>query len=135
MKFCIKFVFIGLLVAGWISHPLSSQEKLPLSKKEISLSFAPLVTKVSPAVVNIYTKKVIKTRVTPFFDDPFFKQFFGDNFNFGARKKQVQNSLGSGVIVRPNGVVVTNHHVIKGANQITVVLSDRSGIGRTGNSC
>ena len=126
MKLCIKFVVcIGLLVANWISHPLSAQVKLPVSKKEISLSFAPLVTKASPAVVNIYTKKVIKTRVSPFFDDPFFKQFFGDNFNFGARKKRVQNSLGSGVIVRPEGVVVTNHHVIEGANQITVVLSDR----------
>ena len=84
-----------------------------------------MVKKASPAVVNIYTKKVVKTRVSPFTDDPFFKQFFGENFNFGAPQNRVQNSLGSGVIVRPNGIVVTNYHVIEGANQITVVLSDR----------
>ena len=126
MKFFTKlFVFIVFFINCGITHPSFTQVRLPLSKKEISLSFAPLVKKASPAVVNIYTKKVVKTRVSPFTDDPFFKQFFGENFNFGAPQNRVQNSLGSGVIVRPNGIVVTNYHVIEGANQITVVLSDR----------
>ncbi len=81
--------------------------------------------KAAPSVVNIYTKRVVQSRRSPFFNDPFFRQFFGDAFNFGAPRKRVENSLGSGVIVRTEGVIVTNHHVIDKADQIIVVLSDR----------
>jgi Do/DeqQ family serine protease len=99
---------------------------LPSTKKEITISYAPLVKKASPAVVNIYTKRVVKTRNSPFSGDPFFSQFFGDNFfNFGAPRERIQNSLGSGVVVRSNGIIVTNQHVIEGAEEITVVLSDK----------
>src|SRR3546814_12618958 len=60
------------------------------------------------------------------FDDPFFEQFFGDRFGLDLpRRKRQQNSLGSGVIVSPDGLVVTSHHVIEGANEITVALADR----------
>ena len=103
-----------------------AQNKLPLSRQEIQLSYAPLVKRAAPAVVNIYTKRIVQTRRSPFADDPFFRQFFGrDLFNFGVPKKRVQNSLGSGVILRPEGIIVTNNHVIDKADQITVVLSDR----------
>jgi len=100
----------------------------PQSAAEITLSFAPLVKKAAPAVVNIYARKVVQARqVSPLFDDPFFRRFFGEGFGrgFGLPQERVQNSLGSGVIVDPDGVIVTNHHVIDGADEITVVLADR----------
>lgn len=104
----------------------AAQKTLPNSRQEIQLSYAPLVKRAAPAVVNIYTKRVVRARRSPFANDPFFKQFFGERFfNFGVPKNRVQNSLGSGVIVRPEGIIVTNNHVIDKADQITVVLSDR----------
>jgi Do/DeqQ family serine protease len=111
-------------VAQW-SGPTIAQKRPPTSRQEITLSFAPLVKKAAPTVVNIYTKRVVQRRQSPFLNDPFFRQFFGNAFNFGAPRKRVENSLGSGVIVRPQGIIVTNHHVIDKADQITVVLSDR----------
>ena len=100
---------------------------IPQSQGQIQLSYAPLVKEVAPAVVNIYTKKTVEQRVSPLFSNPFFKQFFGREFGpgFGAPRKRVQNSLGSGVILREEGIVVTNHHVIDGADEIRVVLADR----------
>jgi len=79
-------------------------------------------------VVNIFTKKTVRSRsFSPLFDDPFFRRFFGEDFQFGPRqRRKVQNSLGSGVIVKSDGTIITNHHVIAGADEITVVLSDRT---------
>jgi serine protease Do len=103
----------------------SAQDKaVPASRAEVMLSFAPVVKRVAPAVVNIYARRVVRQRaISPLFDDPFFRRFFGESF--GGQRQQVQNSLGSGVIVDESGLVVTNHHVIGGASEITVVLSDR----------
>jgi Do/DeqQ family serine protease len=102
---------------------------VPDSQGQMQLSFAPLVKQAAPAVVNIYTSKTVQTKnVSPLFNDPFFRRFFGDVFKGvpqGGQKKKVQNSLGSGVIVDEEGIVVTNHHVIKGADDIKVVLNDR----------
>ena len=105
-----------------------AQKKVPQSRVEVQLSYAPLVKLVAPAVVNIYTRRVVQEVVrSPLFNDPFFKRFFGQGFGFGPAQKQrrQQNSLGSGVIVAADGLIVTNHHVIKGADEITVALSDR----------
>jgi len=102
-----------------------AERQIPVSQREVQLSYAPLVRDAAPAVVNIYTTKVVRQRRSAMFDDPLFKRFFGDQFSFGSPKDRVQGSLGSGVIVRPNGVIVTNHHVIEGADEIKVVLSDR----------
>ena len=105
---------------------VAAPKRVPQSRGEIQLSFAPLVKRAAPAVVNIYTKRVVRTRqVSPFFNDPFFRRFFGDSFSFGQPRERIQRSLGSGVIVRPDGLVVTNHHVIEKADEITVVLADR----------
>jgi serine protease Do len=99
----------------------------PGSKAEISLSFAPLVREVGPAVVNVYTRTVVTEprRLTPMFDDPFFKQFFDNLFPQLPQRRREAASLGSGVIVDPDGTIITNNHVIDGADEITVVLNDR----------
>ncbi len=113
-----------LVAVALLLTSLSAQARVPDSQAEIQLSFAPVVKQVAPAVVNIYTRRVVKTRsISPLFDDPFFKRFFGDEF--GGPRERVQNSLGSGVIVRDSGIIVTNNHVIQGAEQITVALADR----------
>jgi len=103
----------------------SDTRQIPASRTQVQLSYAPLVQQAAPAVVNIFTTKIVRQRRSAMFDDPLFKRFFGDKFSFGSPKDRVQGSLGSGVIVRANGVIITNHHVIEGADEIKVVLSDR----------
>jgi len=118
----------GLLLALAAAVPaFADQAKVPESRAEITLSFAPVVRRVAPAVVNIYAKRMVQQRAfSPLFDDPFFKRFFGDSFgDLGRPRERTQNALGSGVIVDAGGLVVTNHHVIQGADEITVVLADR----------
>ena len=104
----------------------AAEKQLPATRAEIQKSFAPLVKKVAPSVVNIYARKIVRRQgASLLFDDPFFRRFFGDAPGFGLPREQLQNSLGSGVIVRSDGLIVTNNHVIEGADQINVVLSDR----------
>jgi len=115
--------FLPLLAGG--PAIAEGARQVPLTREDIQYSFAPLVRKVGPAVVNIYARaEVTERRVSPLFDDPFFRRFFGDVFPGETRKRTAQ-SLGSGVIMRADGLVVTNAHVIKGADEITVVLADR----------
>ena len=116
---------VGLALAAG-PEAIAAEKQVPLTKAEMQLSFSPLVKNSAPAVVNIYARKVVRQRQSlPLFDDPFFRRFFGGEFGFGRPRKQVQNSLGSGVIVRSNGLIVTNKHVIEGAEKINVVLADR----------
>lgn len=104
----------------------SSAQTVPSSQAEINLSFAPLVKRVAPAVVNVFTKRIVREQASsPFANDPFFRRFFGDRFSFGVPRERVQNSLGSGVIVGSNGIIVTNNHVIANGDSFTVALSDR----------
>ncbi|WP_197532014.1 DegQ family serine endoprotease [Paramagnetospirillum magneticum] len=96
---------------------------VPGSREQVKLTFAPVARQVAPAVVNIYTKRVVRAAASPLFADPFFRRFFGDVP--GMSQERVQRSLGSGVLIAADGTVVTNHHVIKDADEVTVVLSDR----------
>ncbi len=99
--------------------------RLPSTRVEAQLSFAPLVKAAAPAVVNIYTRRVVQSRVSPLFSDPFFRRFFGDMGLPEGQRRQIQNALGSGVIVGAEGLIVTNVHVVEGADEVTVVLADR----------
>jgi Do/DeqQ family serine protease len=100
------------------------ERRVPSSANELRLSYAPVVQRAAPAVVNVYAAKMVVVR-NPLFDDPIFRRFFGVPDGRGGPGEQVQRSLGSGVIVDPSGLVVTNNHVIEGADQVKVSLSDK----------
>jgi Do/DeqQ family serine protease len=105
----------------------AQEAAVPASVPQMQLSFAPLVKKAGPAVVNIYAKHVVEEQVrrtSPFSNDPFFNQFFNAPGFGGPVRERVAQSLGSGVIVGETGVIATNHHVIADATDIRVVLSD-----------
>lgn len=110
------------LIFALLAAPLSAQQ-VPQSAAEVQLSFVPVVKQAAPAVVNIYAKVVREVRRTPLQSDPFFERFFRDPLT--DPKPRVQNSLGSGVILSENGIVVSNYHVVGMATDIRVVLNDR----------
>jgi Do/DeqQ family serine protease len=111
-----------VLLLTLASLPAAAQDRVvPTSPAQLTLSYAPVVKRVAPAVVNVYAAKVVENR-NPLLDDPIFRRFFG---NPGAPREQIQRSLGSGVLVDPSGLVVTNNHVIEGADQIKVSLADK----------
>jgi serine protease Do len=108
------------------SHPVSSSA--PSSVSTGQQSYAEIVDRVAPAVVTIRSaRRVHAPEQFPFFDDPFFREFFGDR-NHGApreRRQLLEHALGSGVIVSSDGYILTNHHVVDGAEQVSVELSDQ----------
>jgi Do/DeqQ family serine protease len=110
-----------LLSAAFMSPTLAQDRRVPTSPSDIKLSYAPIVQRVQPAVVNVYAAKIVQNH-NPFLDDPIFRRFFGLP---GGQQEQMQRSLGSGVMVDPSGLVVTNVHVIEGADQVKVSLSDK----------
>lgn len=109
-----------------LAPPALAETSVPASQAEIALSFAPVAKAASPAVVNIYATVVVEDRSSPFAGDPFFRQFFED---FGQVTPRLENSLGSGVIVSADGLVVSNYHLVGQATEIRVVLADRREYG------
>jgi Do/DeqQ family serine protease len=116
----IILLSVGAL-AGAVDHAAGQDRRVPTSSAEVRLSYAPIVQRVQPAVVNVYAAKMVQNR-NPLLDDPIFRRFFGVP---GQQPEQMQRSLGSGVMVDPSGLVVTNVHVIEGADEVKVSLSDK----------
>lgn len=125
---------IGL--RGWTGHDVLGAPQVnvtvarsaaPVPLGNFSNGFASVLKSALPAVVNIHTSKIVKPRqnAMPFFNEPFFRQFFGDQFGQMQPQPERQQSLGSGVIVASDGTILTNNHVIDGATDIRVQLSDK----------
>jgi len=115
---CAALIF----AVAFVGTGTAQERRVPGSPAEMMASFAPVVQRVAPMVVNVYAAKVVANR-NPFADDPFFRRFF--DLPGLMPREQVQRSLGSGVIVDPSGLVVTNNHVIEGADEVKVALADK----------
>lgn len=141
VTFIIQFATIGLAAAFLIlyfqsnkndvtqdSDSQTATEVVELIESNRSVPSTPLdsyaiaVKNAAPAVVNIQTTTIVTEQQSPLLNDPTFRQFFGDRL--GKPRKQMESSLGSGVIVSPQGYILTNHHVIKAADEIMVALKD-----------
>ena len=106
-----------------------ASEEAPVSLADFKDGFASVIDPALPAVVNISSSKVVKQQnnIPGFFNDPFFHQFFGDQFGPPSTQPQTEReySLGSGVIVNPDGYILTNNHVVAGASDVEVFTQDR----------
>ncbi|MGQ9571290.1 MAG: DegQ family serine endoprotease [Thermodesulfovibrionales bacterium] len=133
----VLILIVSLFIASIIQSNLLSQSvafaEPKISKETIDIlsktgqAIAEIVEEVKPAIVNISTTRIIKTQrtVDPFFNDPFLRRFFGDEWPFRLPKERKTMSLGSGVIVDERGYILTSNHVIQGADEIKVTLSDK----------
>jgi len=127
----LALAFIATLLWPGLLRPVAPAVEIRQSASDTPLlgtgpySYNAAVEKAAPAVVNINTAKVVTVRPHPFFDDPVFRQFFGrDADGLIGPRQQVERSLGSGVILSDQGYILTNHHVIRGADAIQVSLRD-----------
>lgn len=130
----ILFMLTGLIIPASNPSQKAYAEEPRISKEAVDIlsrsgqAMAEIVAAVRPAVVNISTTRTVKAPgyLNPFFDDPFFRKYFGDDMNQMRKKREHKTAnLGSGVIVDKNGYILTNNHVIKGADEIKVRLSDK----------
>ncbi|MFN3347497.1 DegQ family serine endoprotease [Pseudorhodoplanes sp.] len=119
---CILCATFGLTAAALTSPAQGQDRTVPRSAAELRLSFASVVKRAAPSVVNVYAARAVEVR-HPLFDDPMFRRFFGAPGNIP--REQMQRSLGSGVIVDASGFIITNNHVVEGATEVKVSLADK----------
>ncbi len=101
---------------------------MPTAPAQVQLSFSPVVKKAAPAVVNIYTKRRVQvpTPLAKFYNDPVFRRFFGSQpHQRQLTQERVVQSLGSGVIVHPQGIIVSSSHVVAESDEIIAILNDK----------
>jgi serine protease Do len=126
---------LGITASSWSGHSvLGSTHEIPVyvgqgaraanDPTSNPMGFAPLFKPALPAVVSITSSRVVKVPQSPFFNDPFFQQFFGGQFP-NMPQEQREHGLGSGVIVSPDGYILTNNHVIDKSTDIKVQLADK----------
>jgi serine protease Do len=133
----LLFLTALFLAAGTSSSDIAAAREKAISPESVktlsglSEALADVADAVRPAVVNISTTSVVNMEDSPdgdMFNDPFFRRFFGDQFGGGhpgMKRKYKSSALGSGVIVKENGFILTNNHVVKGADEIKVILYDK----------
>ncbi|MBF0339071.1 MAG: DegQ family serine endoprotease [Nitrospirae bacterium] len=140
VAFATSLIAVGLVIGLILASNLNIQNQSVAQSKEVAPHSKAIleqfsnalveVTEVArPAVVNISTMKTVEMKDNPmgrFFDDPFFRRFFGDENQFHAPKKHESKALGSGVIVRDDGYILTNSHVVKDVDEIKVILYDKT---------
>lgn len=138
LKFLVQFTIAGLALAflvvwwrpQWVLDDADPQSQVngnppataPSSLTQASMSFSSAVADAGPAVVNIHAAKIVEERRNPYFNDPLMERFFGNSDT--PPRRILERTLGSGVTVSAEGYIITNHHVIKGAEQIQVALHD-----------
>lgn len=137
VRFFLPPVGMGLLIAlgviafmkisandpkGVVLVEKTAEVSAPQNAQPRVVSYADAVERAQPAVVNIYTSKIVTRSYHPLYDDPVFRRFFG--LNEAPQRQRMQSSLGSGVIVSQSGYILTNNHVIEGADEIRVALHD-----------
>ena len=121
-RFRTLFATLGLTALACVPSAQAQDRTVPRGGAELKLSFAPVVKRATPAVVNVYAARTVEVR-NPLFDDPMFRRFFGAPGNIP--REQMQRSLGSGVIVDTGGLIITNNHVVEGATEVKVSLADK----------
>jgi Do/DeqQ family serine protease len=123
---------LGVIIGLWLEarlDPATSASVPPAAAPQnlapMGPDFSAIASRATPAVVNISALQVTRTEGSPFFSDPFFREFFGRDVPFRIPEEERKTSLGSGVVITPDGIVVTNNHVIEHARRIAVTTSDR----------